>query len=287
VSTNGSFRFGVQAASPTSASLRTPATTSSEPRWSELARRAEDHGYDVLSVPDHLDGQFAPLVGLGYAAAITERIHLATIVLANDLRNPVLLAQEADTLALLSGHRFELGLGAGWKLDDYERAGVGFDPAAVRIERLAHTVDVLRAEQRYPVPLMLGGGGRKMLALAARAADIVSVVMENSSGVALGLDEGATFDAMRARVGWIRDAAGTRWDDIELHTRVFSAADEPSAAGLSADDAASSPVVLVRPARAMADKLMRLRDELGFSYFTVSERFTDEFARVITRLAKA
>jgi probable F420-dependent oxidoreductase len=287
VSTSRAFRFGVQAATPTSASLGMPATTSSEPRWSELARRAEDHGYDVLSVPDHLDGQFAPLVGLGYAAAMTERIRLATIVLANDLRNPVLLAQEADTLAMLSGLRFELGLGAGWKHEDYERAGVAFDRPSVRIERLARAIEVLRAEQRYRVPLMLGGGGRKMLALAAHAADIVSVVMENASGVALALDDGATLDAMRARVAWAREAAGTRWDDIELHTRLFSAADEPSAAGLSVDDAAASPVVLVRPARAMADKLMRLRDELGFSYFTVSERFTDEFARVITLLAKA
>jgi probable F420-dependent oxidoreductase len=240
----------------------------------------------VLSVPDHLDGQFAPLVGLGYAAAVTERIRLATIVLANDLRNPVLLAQEADTLAMLSGNRFELGLGAGWKLDDYERAGVAFDPAPVRIERLARTVEVLRAERQYSVPLMLGGGGRKILALAARVADIVSVVMENTSGVALALDNGVTLDAMRTRVEWVREVAGARWDDIELHTRVFSAVDEPSAAGLAADDAAASPVVFVRPARAMADKLLRLRDELGFSYFTVSERFADEFARVITLLSK-
>jgi len=281
------FRFGVQAATPTSASLGLQATTSSEPRWSELARRAEDHGYDVLSVPDHLDGQFAPLVGLGYAAAITERIHLATIVLANDLRNPVLLAQDVDTLTMLSGLRFELGLGAGWKHEDYERAGVAFEPASVRIERLARTVEVLRAEQRYRVPLMLGGGGRKMLTLAASAADIVSIVMENASGVALALDEGATLDAMRVRVGWVREVAGARADDLELHTRIFAAADEPSAARLAADDAAASPVVLVRPARAMADKLLRLRDELGFSYFTVSERFTDEFARVVTLLAKA
>jgi probable F420-dependent oxidoreductase len=281
------FRFGVQAATPTSASLGMEATTTSEPRWSALARRAEDHGYDVLSVPDHLDGQFAPLVGLGYAAAVTDRIRLATIVLANDLRNPVLLAQEADTLAMLSGRRFELGLGAGWKLDDYERAGVPFEPASVRIERLARTVEVLRAEQRHRVPLMLGGGGRKMLALAARSADIVSVVMENSTGVAVALDEGAALDAMRARVEWVREVAGPRVNDIELHTRIFSATNEPTAAGLSPEDAASSPVVLVRPARAMADKLLRLRHELGFSYFTVSERFIDEFARVITLLSKA
>jgi probable F420-dependent oxidoreductase len=281
------FRFGVQAATPSSAALGTQATTSSEPRWSELARRAEDHGYDVLSVPDHLDGQLAPLVGLGYAAAITERIHLGTIVLANDLRNPVLLAQEADTLAMLSGHRFELGLGAGWKVADYERADLAFEPPPVRIARLAHTIEVLRTEQQYSVPLMIGGGGRKMLALAARAADIVSVVSPNVPGVTPVFGEDATVERVRERVEWVRAQAGTRVDAIELHMRVYSAADEPQVAPLAPDDAAASPHVLVRPARAMADKLLRLRDELGFTYFTVSERFTDEFARVIMLLAKA
>jgi probable F420-dependent oxidoreductase len=280
------FRFGVQAAATASAGLGSPATVNAEPRWSALARRAEDHGYDVLSVPDHLDGQFAPLVALAYAAAVTERIHLATIVLANDLRNPVLLAQEADTLAMLSGRRFELGLGAGWRLADYERAGLTYDPPSARIERLARTVEVLRAEQHHDVPLMLGGGGRKMLALAARSADIVSVVMENPGGVARALDDAATVGAMRERIEWVREVAGPRGDDLELHTRIFSSADEPSAAGLAVDDAAASPVVFVRPARAMADKLLRLRDELGLSYFTVSERFADEFARVITLLAR-
>jgi probable F420-dependent oxidoreductase len=238
-------------------------------------------------VPDHLDGQFAPLVGLAYAAAITERIHLGTVVLANDLRNPVLLAQEADTLAMLSGNRFELGLGAGWKVADYERAGLSFDLPSVRIERLARTVEVLRAEQQYDVPLMLGGGGPKMLALAARVADIVSVVSPNRSGVTPVLGDDATLARVRDRVAVVRAQAGSRFDAIELHMRVFTATAEPQAAGLTADDAAASPHVLVRPARAMADKVLRLRDELGFTYFTVSERFTDEFARVISLLAKA
>ena len=280
------FRFGVQAATPTSASLGSARTPNREPRWSELARRAEDHGYDVLSLPDHLDGQFAPLVGLGYAAAITERIHLGTVVLANDLRNPVLLAQEADTLAMLSGQRFELGLGAGWKVADYERAGVAFDPPSVRIARLARTIEVLRAEQQYDVPLMLGGGGPKMLALAAQTADIVSVVSPNVPGAAPVLGEEATLARVGERVEWVRAQAGARFDEIELHMRVFAAAHEPQAAALAPHDAAASPHVLVRPARAMVDKLLRLRDELGFTYFTVSERFTDEFARVISLFAK-
>jgi probable F420-dependent oxidoreductase len=286
VSATSGFRFGVQAATPTSASLGRAGTESSEARWHSLARRAEDHGYDVLSLPDHLDGQLAPLVALAYAAGLTDRIHLATTVLANDFRNPVVLANEVGTLAELSGDRFELGLGAGWKIADYETAGLEYVSAGERIARLAETVAIVR--KTVPnVPLMLGGGGLKMLALAAEHADVVSVVMQNAAGVAVALDDGVSLDAMRARVEWARDVAGARWNEIELHTRIFSAADEPSAAGLTAAAAAASPVVFVRPARAMADKILRLRDELGFTYFTVSERFTDEFARVIGLLAKS
>ena len=132
---------------------------------------------------------------------------------------------------------------------------------------------------------MLGGGGRRMLSLAARQADIVSVAVQNSSGTAPTLGGAATLERSGERVEWVRSEAGARFDALQLHMRVFAAADEPQAEGLSADDAAASPFVLVRPARAMADKLLRLRDELGFSYFTVSERFTDEFARVIELLA--
>jgi probable F420-dependent oxidoreductase len=285
MSSTRAFRFGVQAATPTSLSLGGADTARSEPRWSGLARRAEDHGYDVLSVPDHLDGQMAPLVALAYAAALTDRIRLATTVLANDLRNPVVLTNEVATLAHLSGERFELGLGAGWKVADYEAAGIEFPPAGERIASLAQTVAIVR-DALPEVPLMLGGGGPKMLSLAARVADIVSVVSPNRAGVTPVLGDDATYARVGDRVAWVRAQAGSRIDAIELHMRVFTAADEPQAAGLTADAAAASPHVLVRPARAMADKLLRLRDELGFSYFTVSERYTDEFARVINLLAK-
>ena len=278
------FRFGVQAAASASASLAPLDGEASDLLWPEIARRAENLGYDVLSMPDHLDGQIAPLVAQGYAAALTQRIALATTVLANDFRNPVVLTNEVATLSMLSGRRFELGLGAGWKLADYEAAGIEYPSAPERIARLAHTVTIVR-DALPDVPLMLGGGGRRMLSLAARQADIVSVAVQNASGTAPTLGEAATFERSRERVAWVRSEAGARFESLQLHMRVFAAADEPQVQGVSADDAAASPFVLVRPARAMADKLLRLRDELGFSYFTVSERFTDEFALVIELLA--
>ena len=155
-----------------------------------------------------------------------------------------------------------------------------------RIARLARTVAIVR-DSLPEVPLMLGGGGRRMLSLAAQQADIVSIVAENASGVAPTLGDAATLERSRERVDWVRAEAGSRFDALELHMRVYGAADESQASEISPSDAAASPFLLVRPARAMADKLLRLRDELGFSYFTLSERFTDEFAPVIAMLADA
>jgi probable F420-dependent oxidoreductase len=275
----------VQAAASESASLAQPYAEGSGQRWAELARRSESLGYDVLSMPDHLDGQIAPLVAQGYAAAMTQRISLATTVLANDLRNAVVLTNEVATLAMLSGRRFELGLGAGWKIADYEAAGIEYPSARERIARLEQTVAIVRGALPE-VPLMLGGGGRRMLSLAARQADIVSVTAPNASGTAPTFGDAATVERSRERVDWVRAEAGARFDSLELHMRVFAASDEPQVRGLSADAAEASPFVLVRPARAMADKLLRLRDDLGFSYFTVSERFTDDFAPVIELLAE-
>ena len=276
----------MQASAAASASLEGARTTDAELRWHALARRAEELGYDVLSMPDHLDGQIAPLIAQAYVAAVTQRIHLATTVLANDFRNPVVLANEVATLAELSDRRFELGLGAGWKLADYEAAGIEYPSAGERIARLEQTVAIVRGA-RPELPLMLGGGGRRMLSLAARRADIVSVAVQNTSGTAPTFGEAATVERSRERVEWVRAEAGARFDALELHMRVFAAADEPQVEGVSVDDAAASPFVLVRPARAMADKLLRLRHELSFSYFTVSERFTDEFARTIELLRES
>ena len=113
--------------------------------WLDLARRAEALGYSTLSLPDHFGDQFAPFAALGAVAATTERIRLSMGVLANDFRHPVVLAKEAATLDVVSGGRLDLGLGAGWMREEYEAAGIPFDPAPERIERLGETVRIVRA----------------------------------------------------------------------------------------------------------------------------------------------
>ena len=184
------FRFALQASSAAS-----PAA------WRDLARKAEDLGYSTLYVPDHLDDQWAPMVAVTVAAEATTTLRVGTLVLDNDFRHPVLAAKEAATLDIVTGGRFEFGLGAGWMTTDYEQSGIPMDKPSVRVARLAESLAIMRAMWRdgsatfkgehyevngatgtpVPVtpggpPLVIGGGSRRVLTLAGQFADIVSVV---------------------------------------------------------------------------------------------------------------
>jgi probable F420-dependent oxidoreductase len=192
------FRFTVQASSP-------PDGTAAS--WTALARRCEDLGYDVLTVADHFDDQLAPMPAVMAAAAATTTLRVGTMVLSNDYRHPVVLAKEAATIDVLSGGRLELGLGAGWMRTDYEQAGIPFAAATERIDRLAEAVAIVKQLlhgdtcdvdgahysvhglrgtpppiQRPHPPILIGGGGRRLLTLAAREADIVGLSTVMASG---------------------------------------------------------------------------------------------------------
>lgn len=286
-----------------------------------LGQRAEELGYSSLTLPDHLDEQCGPLVGLTAVAAKTERINLTSLVLANDYRHPAVLAKELATLDLLSNGRLEWGMGAGWMTADYEKAGIPHDRAAVRIERLAEAITVMKgcfadgefsfAGKHYtitgldsqPTPhtrphprLLVAGGGPKVLALAAREADIVGINFGLQAGT---IDEtvGATGTPERTdeKLAAIRDGAGSRFDQIELQTRVHVAmiADERDALlealvpafGLTVDDARNMPHVLVGTVGQIADDLQRWRDRWGISYITWGNDSLEPMAPVVERLA--
>src|SRR5947207_14304512 len=184
------FRFGVVAES-----------APSREAWIELVRRSENLGYATFLLADHYVNEFPPIAALMAAADAASTIHIGSLVFDNDFRHPVVLAKEVATLDLLSGGRFELGLGAGWKLPEYEWAGIPFNPPGVRIDRLAEAVRVLKGLfadgpltfsgrhyaiagldgqpkplQRPHPPITIGGGGRRILSLAAREADTVSLI---------------------------------------------------------------------------------------------------------------
>ena len=305
----GQFRFGV---------LMHDWGTRQE--WTDKARRIEAQGFGSLLVPDHLDGQFAAFPALTAAADATTAIRLGSIVFANDFRHPVLLAKDVATLDLLSGGRFELGLGAGWKRDEFERAGIPFDPAPVRLDRLEESVHVLKGlfadgpvsyagryytvsgldgspkpTQRPHPPLLVGGGGKRILSIAARDADIVSI------GVRTRPDgdhdwRSATEEAVATKVAWIREAAGDRFPGLELNVMIYGLAvtgDRRGAArrtadhrpGLTEDEVLDSPHFLIGSVDQIGDDLRRRRERHGISYVIVPEAFVDAVAPVVERLA--
>ena len=305
------FRFGVIV-------RRAP----SRAAFIDQACRIEDLGYAVLGVPDHLGEVFAPMPALAVAAAATRTLRLATTVLNNDLRHPVLVAREAATLDLLTDGRLELGLGAGYARSEYDQAGLPFDRGRVRVERLAESVTIVKrllggeplsfAGQHYhlenhaiyppPVqrphpPILIGGNGGELLALAAREADIVGL-----TGIAFRNDGGAPdLSAWRAatvdeRVRLVREAAGDRHDPLELNAlvqRVIVTGDRRAAAdtlarewtGLTADEILETPYALLGTVDQMVECLLARRERWGISYVLVHQAHLEACAPVVARLA--
>ncbi len=304
------FRFGIQSSHATS-----PAA------WRSHARKLEDLGYSTLFLPDHLDEQWAPLTALAVAAEATTTLKVGSLVFGNDYRHPVVLAKECATLDLLSEGRLEVGLGAGWLRADYEQAGVAYDGASRRVERLEEAVRVLRALFRqekvdfagkhyklegavgYPrpyreggPPVIIGGGGRRVLRIAVEHADIVGVNASLESGE---IDERTIVSVTAARfaerIEWVREAAGERFGDLELQSLTFvTEVGRPAAAiaddysrlfGFPPEEVAGSPTVLVGTESEIVDTLVSRREEMGFSYWVLHDKDVDAFAPIVARLA--
>ena len=290
--------------------------------WRELARTAENAGYSGFLVPDHLGTEWGPLVSLAAAAGATEHISLGTLMLATDLRHPLVLFKELATLAQLAGERLEIGLGAGWLATDYERAGIPMASAGVRIERLTEATVVIKAlwqggsldhrgthytltgavgeptpPGRDSVKWVLGGGGRRMLSVAAQHADIVNVSAQLSAG-----ERGQSFFAS-ARLGdfdarhtWLRSRAGGRYDDIEFQCLAQVCAVTPDrdryasrvltrTFGMDAAEALDSPLALVGSVDEICDRMEQLRERLDLSYWVVPAAQLRPFGDVVARLA--
>ncbi|WP_433441409.1 TIGR03621 family F420-dependent LLM class oxidoreductase [Nonomuraea sp. CA-141351] len=283
--------------------------------WADKARRLEGQGYDVLLVPDHLVGpRFAPIAALTAAACATTRLQVGTLVFANDFRHPAVLAKEAATLDLLSGGRLEVGIGTGWMAGDYEGAGLALEPPGVRVERLREAVAVLkglwedepfsfqgkhyridRLDQRpKPVrkprpPIVLGGGGARMLRLAAEEADVVNIGMRVRPDGSGPDEKDGGLKAFLDKLEVVREAAGERYDGLELGTSVMQAGERKAVEAWSAADSSSlgeTPQVLLGTRADIIDKLRYWRGEHDISYFVVHhERDLDTFAPIVEELA--
>jgi probable F420-dependent oxidoreductase len=272
----------------------------------DAARRAEELGYDVLLAADHLvEGCLPPLLALAVAAESTERIRLGTLVLNNDFWNPALLAREAAALDALSGGRFELGLGAGHMAAEYEGTGIAFEPAGARVSRLAASVSTIKEtlavtwpRPAAPLPLLVGGNGRRVHALAAREADIVGFVgaTHRKGGAAVDLADFGP-EALDRQVAWVREQAGDRFDELELNALVqhVEVTDDRHGAAarlaeryrIAADVVLASPYVCIGTVEQIADQLLAQRVRFGLTYYALFWPFAEAFAPVIDRLKRS
>ena len=286
--------------------------------WRDHARLAEGSGYSALYVTDHLDVQFGPLVAATVAAEATTSLHVGTLVLNNDLRNPVVLAKEIASLGLAAEGRVEVGFGAGWLRSDYAEAGIRYDDPATRVDRLAESVTVMKslwsndettfAGKHYtvaaarcdprptsPPRIMVGGGSKRILTVAAEQADIVGVNTSLASGEKGGdLAGSATFDHYDRCLAWVRDAAGDRFSSLELQIAAVavmvvdsrrSAERIAAMLGFDGEAALDLPIVLIGTVDELCERLIERRQRWGFSNVVVPGEAMETFAPVVARLA--
>jgi probable F420-dependent oxidoreductase len=314
---NRRFRFGVIGESAASGK-----------QLLDEARRAEDLGYATFLLRDHFVAdpfgpQLAPLPALTAVASATSRLRIGTLVLDNDYRHPVMLAKEAATLDHLSGGRLELGIGAGWLRDEYDKAGMTFDPPGVRVGRLEESLTLLTGllsgsavtfagthysvsgldtfpepTQRPRPPILVGAGSRRMLGLAGRQADIVGILPKALPGGTISDDLAErTPQVIAQKVAWVREAAGARFDQVELSMVISpDITDDPHGAAQryaaehgwgihAAQRVLEMPSTFVGPIARIVDAMLARREQYGFSYYVVSDQNLDTFGPIVDRLA--
>ncbi|HVX19458.1 MAG TPA: TIGR03621 family F420-dependent LLM class oxidoreductase [Acidimicrobiales bacterium] len=299
------FRFGVQVSSAPDGAA-----------WTALAQRVEQLGYSSLYVPDHFGDQLGPIAALTAAAAATTNLRVGSLVLDNDYRHPVVMAKEAASIDVLSGGRLELGIGAGWMTTDYDQSGIPKDPAGVRVDRMVEAIAVLKAHfgdglvefqgEHYqvsgldgqpkpvqqPLPLLIGGGGPRVLEIAGREASIVGINPNLRTGK---IDAETASDAVASKVDakleHVRRGAGDRFDDLELQILVFGViiTDDRKATmdamassfGIAAGDDFETPYFWIGSQEEIVADLQRWRDRWGTSYWVVQGEAAAETAAPI------
>jgi len=303
------FRFGVQVSTATSGD-----------EWAALARKAEDLGFSTLFMPDHFGDQLAPVPALMAAADATTTLNVGALVFDNDYKHPVVLAKEMATIDILSGGRLELGIGAGWMATDYEQSGIPHDRPGVRVDRMVEGIAVMKGlfadgafdyqGEHYTItgmdglpkpltkphpPILIGGGGKRVLGIAAREADIVGINPNMHAGE---VGPAAAADAVAAsadkKIAWVKEAAGDRFDDLELNCLTFMTVitddrDDFSAKvapifDIPVDEVGDVPHAFIGTVDQISHDLEVRRDRWGFSYFVVQADAIDDFAPVVAKM---
>ena len=302
------FRFGAKAK-----------VANSGQEWADIAKQAEDLGYVSLQIDDHYTKQLAPVPALMAAACATKKLIVGTLVAGNDFRNPVVFAKEAATIDMLSDGRFSLGLGAGWMKEDYTITGIQQDDAMTRIHRMEEAIDVMRGLwgpgpfshsgrfysvseiDAWPkpvskIPIIVGGGGEKLLGMAGRKADIVGI---NPKIVGRSINPRsmatAAADVVDEKIRFIKAGAGDRFDDIELSLQVFVTVvtDDPKgvaekyapAFGLPPEVVLTAPYFQIGSVEQIKENLIGLRERWGINYIAFQQDATAAMAPVVAALS--
>ena len=309
------FRFGVQFSTSPSGDV-----------YRETVRKIEDLGYSTVFCPDHFDDQWAPTVALTVAAEATTTLRVAALVYDVDYRHAVTLAKEIATLDVVSGGRVEFGIGAGWMTDDYEAAGIEFDRPGVRRDRMIEAIEVVQGlwsgepfnfqGSHYEIsgltgtpsphqpggpPIIVGGGGKRVLTEAALRANIVGLnasLHAGSVGPETALS--ALGERFLERRNWVEEAAGDRFPEIELQMNTFMTAVTNTTSeadqmfdgmapmfGLSPEQARTIPMVLAGTISDVCDQLHRYRELYGTSYWVIHEGEIDAMAPVVAKMTDA
>ena len=288
----------------------------------ESVRRAEDGGFDTIWAPDHMDDRLAVFPMLAMAAEVSSSLRIASMVVANDLRNPVLLARDTATIDILSGGRFELGIGTGWIESHYEAVGIPYEGPGVRVARLEEAISVVKgcwsgapfdyegryyrvkgatcpqpAQQPRP-PIFIGGARPRLLRIAGREADIVGISPLRANAIGFerfGEDLATSGSRIRAQTEWIREGAGGRFKSIELslmpHVVVLTddadgaAAELASETGTTPGEVLESPHILLGSRDRIADTLVERRERYGVSYIVFGGTDFEAITPVVERLS--
>jgi probable F420-dependent oxidoreductase len=302
------FRFGAKAVKAGSAK-----------EWTDIVRQAEDLGYASFHMDDHFGNQLGVVPALMAAADATSSILVGPHVAGVDFRNPVMFAKECATIDLLSEGRFTLGIGAGWSEKDYAIAGIQQDNALTRIGRLREAVQIMKGlwgegafsfeGEHYrvaevdavpkpysPIPIMIGGGGPKILALAAEEAEIIGI-NPKIVGRKINPESMATTaaDAMQEKVDAVRAAAGDKFDELELQLQVFKTVvtDDPEATveqlapafGMTPDVMRDAPFFQVGTVEQITEDIQAMRERWGISYVLFQSDAIGPMGPVVERLA--
>ncbi len=296
--------------------------------WIQKAQRVEQLGYSTFLIRDHFiqgdfNHQLAPVPALMAAADATKTLRVGSLVFSNDYRHPVMLAKEAATMDLLSDGRFELGIGAGWLASEYAQTGIPFDPPGIRVERLQEALHIIKgvfAEKPFtftgqhymitnldsypkPVqkphpPLLIGAGSKRMLSIAAHEADIIGILPKALTNGTISEDPTERFaETIAQKVEWIRQAAGERFDEIELSmvvTLEITHNQEQKAeqlirqrgwSSITARQVLEMPSLLIGSPDQIVEKLLAVRKKFFFSYFVVSDTCLETFAPIVRQLS--